>query len=222
MADKKPAPDWEKIEADYRAGVLSIPEIAKRHGDGITHQAVYKKAKDKGWKRDLTKKVQNRTKQKLVEAAATIEVAVADPNVQPATKPTEPPTEEQIVEAAASEQTAVIKIHRTDIRNGRQIVALLSSQLLDAANCRGRLVEMIEADTTGEDGKIDTKRRGALLKAVSIPAHAGTIRDLSTALKNLIGLERQAFNIDENSGPQGEDGITGIKITYVRANHTED
>ncbi|MNG38877.1 hypothetical protein D3C84_1267350 [compost metagenome] len=41
-----------------------------------------------------------------------------------------------------------------------------------------------------------------MLKAVSLPLHAGVIRDLSTALKNLIPLERQAYNLDEVSSEE--------------------
>lgn len=29
---EKPAPDWERIEVDYRAGVLSLREIAAGNG----------------------------------------------------------------------------------------------------------------------------------------------------------------------------------------------
>lgn len=36
-----------------------------------------------------------------------------------------------------------------------------------------------------------------MLKAISLPSHAGVLRDLSTALKNLVPLERQAYNIKD-------------------------
>ncbi|MDE1971093.1 MAG: hypothetical protein KGI50_06000 [Patescibacteria group bacterium] len=41
----KKAPDWERIEADYRAGVLSVREIAEPYS--ISHQAIAKRAKTK-------------------------------------------------------------------------------------------------------------------------------------------------------------------------------
>ena len=46
----KPAPDWEKIEADYRAGILSLREIAEAH-PGTNHVAIARKAKREGWSR---------------------------------------------------------------------------------------------------------------------------------------------------------------------------
>ena len=45
--EKKAAPDWERIEADYRAGLLSVREIAT--AQGISHTAVQKRAKADGW-----------------------------------------------------------------------------------------------------------------------------------------------------------------------------
>lgn len=55
MADKKPPIDWERIELQFRAGVLSIREIASGHG--ITHGAINKRAKRDGWLRDLSAKI---------------------------------------------------------------------------------------------------------------------------------------------------------------------
>ncbi|ULJ66670.1 hypothetical protein [Wielerella bovis] len=54
---KKRKIDWEKIEADYRAGILSLRDIAAPHG--ITESAVRKKAKEKNWQRDLNNKIQD-------------------------------------------------------------------------------------------------------------------------------------------------------------------
>lgn len=51
-------PDWEAIESAYRAGLLSIREIASQHG--ITHGAINKRAKRDGWERDLSSKIKNK------------------------------------------------------------------------------------------------------------------------------------------------------------------
>lgn len=55
MTEKR-VTDWERIELDYRAGVLTLREIAEPHG--ITEGAIRKKAKAQGWVRDLSAKVQ--------------------------------------------------------------------------------------------------------------------------------------------------------------------
>lgn len=55
MGGAKKTPDWERIEADYRAGVLSLREIAA--ANGITEGAIRKRAKRDGWTRDLGAKI---------------------------------------------------------------------------------------------------------------------------------------------------------------------
>ena len=54
----KPTRDWEAIERDYRAGVLSLREIAAEHD--LTEAAIRKRAKRDGWSRDLSAKIQAR------------------------------------------------------------------------------------------------------------------------------------------------------------------
>lgn len=44
-----PAPDWGQIEKDYRAGVLSIRSIARRHG--TSHTMIRNRAAAEGWQR---------------------------------------------------------------------------------------------------------------------------------------------------------------------------
>ncbi len=55
MAEPRKQIDWEKIEADYRAGILSVREIAA--SQGITHGAINKRARRDGWERDLAARI---------------------------------------------------------------------------------------------------------------------------------------------------------------------
>ncbi len=48
-------PDWEAIETAYRAGVMSLREIASQHG--ISEDAIRKRAKRDDWSCDLNTKV---------------------------------------------------------------------------------------------------------------------------------------------------------------------
>ena len=41
-------PDWPAIEADYRAGILTLRAISEAH-PGVTHQAIAKRAKRDDW-----------------------------------------------------------------------------------------------------------------------------------------------------------------------------
>lgn len=49
-------------------------------------------------------------------------------------------------------------------------------------------------ETKGDE---TSRRRTQLMRLVSLASHAGVLRDLSAAMKNLIPLERQAYNLDE-------------------------
>lgn len=49
MRKKSKAIDWKAIERDYRAGVMSVREIAKWYG--LSDTAIHKKAKADGWER---------------------------------------------------------------------------------------------------------------------------------------------------------------------------
>lgn len=59
----KPKIDWEAIEREYRAGQLSIREVARKHG--VSDTAIRKEAKAKGWKRDLADKVRKAVREEV-------------------------------------------------------------------------------------------------------------------------------------------------------------
>lgn len=68
---KRKPPDWEAIEREYRAGSLSVREIARTHE--ITHRAILKRAESEGWERDLTEKVQKAVRHRMVSTAVSTE-----------------------------------------------------------------------------------------------------------------------------------------------------
>lgn len=178
----KPATDWEAVERDYRAGILSIREIAKLQG--ISDTAIRKKATAEGWERDLSHKVADKVRTELVRGP----VRTANPQ-----------TEREIIETAAASVVEVVRSHRKRITAQTELVDLLTEQLTQAAGCREDVEEAIFEETAGDK---DGRRRSAMLRAVSLPTHASTAVNLTNALKTLIGLERQAFGIkDESEAP---------------------
>ena len=103
MKERKPT-DWEAVEREYRAGVLSVREIA--NGAGISHVAVIKRAKAKGWTQNLAGKVKEEIAKRLVTASVTSEVTG---------------NQREIVEAAALRSVDVILAHRKTIARHRAI-----------------------------------------------------------------------------------------------------
>jgi hypothetical protein len=69
---KKKGLDWERIEADYRAGLLSVREIAS--AQGVFHAAIGKRAKRDGWERDLGAKIKAKAKALVTSKTVTKEV----------------------------------------------------------------------------------------------------------------------------------------------------
>ncbi|HHG4356353.1 TPA: hypothetical protein ACPWEY_000041 [Pseudomonas aeruginosa] len=170
------APDWDAIHSEYRAGQLSNVMLGKKHG--VTEGAIRKRAKAEGWQKDLAGEVRHQVKEKLVREE------VRAPSAR----------DKDIVEAAANTGVDVVRRHRRDIAKGHGLVNLLFQQLEQAATVRDELEDAVMDETAGDE---NSQRRNRMLKALSLPTHAGVLRDLSTALKNLVPLERQAYNLDE-------------------------
>lgn len=104
---KRKSYDWEAIEKDYRAGILSIREIARRHG---CHEATIRgRGRRYGWHRDLTEEIRTRTRTR-VSRKAPEEVKL---------------TEEEAIEEAVEQQVAVIRRHQGEfIEQWEQIHSL--------------------------------------------------------------------------------------------------
>ena len=117
MADAdKAAPDWERIEADYRAGILSTREIAS--AAGVSHTAINKRAKKDGWVRDLKARIQAKAEELVSRREVSKEVS----SQQAA-------TERQIIEANAERIAQVRGEHRADIQRVRALALNLLGEL---------------------------------------------------------------------------------------------
>lgn len=187
--------DWTAIERAYRAGVVSIREIGREHG--VSDAAIRKRAKAEAWVRDLTAKVQERARSKLVR----------DLGSQEGSHEQRARTDEEIVEQASETQASVVRIHRRDIRTGRSIVGALFSELQEASEQRHEIAEAIEKATEKDR---DGKRRAMMHRAVGLPSRAATMQSLAGALKTLVTLERQAFNIETD--PTDDDAPESVKV----------
>ncbi len=60
--------DWEKVEKDYYARILTIKEVADKYR--IADSTLRERAKKYNWKRDVTGDIKRRTDQKLAELDA--------------------------------------------------------------------------------------------------------------------------------------------------------
>ena len=201
--------DWEAIEREYRAGILSVREIARRHG--ITEGPIRRKAKEKGWERDLTQKVKTRAQEKLSRSGEDAQDATGDAT---ATRV----DEERAVEENADRVVGVVTLHRRDIRTGRETVEMMLDELRAECKMPG-LSEMAEQHI--EESGASQREAQAIRKAVSLPGRAGVMRDLSQSMQRLINLERQAYSIDEDSGDEAGGLAEALSKARRRARQIE-
>jgi hypothetical protein len=187
---KPKKPDWEVIERQYRANILSLRAIAAQFG--ISDTAIRKRAKAEGWQRDLADRVRKVAKEKLVRTDGS--QSGSQSGSQQTSKSV---SEKEITENAAELIVAVVRDHRSTLGSGRKIVSTLIAELQEASDNRAEIEESIEEETKGNE---NSKRRNSMLRAVSLPVRAGVMLNLSAAMKNVIAMERIAFSMDEQSG----------------------
>ncbi|MEG9385303.1 hypothetical protein [Morganella morganii] len=176
-------PDWEAIESAYRAGVMSLREIASQHD--ISEGAIRKRAKRDDWSRDLNAKIKARSddmvRKQEVRRQVRSETALS---------------ERVLIEATAEVITNVRMEHRGDIRRARELANVLfdelSAECADVAALEKLGELMIESDDNGRD-----KLNELYHAVISLPERVKSAKALSETLKNLIGLERQAYGLDD-------------------------
>lgn len=154
---KKPI-DWAGIERDYRKTDLSIREIAKWYG--CSDKAIRLRAKADNWARP---------------GAETPQAAPQAP--QPLADLVEP-----IVERIRTPLNSETTKPEAIIGRGRILALRMLDELDTTTSHVGEMEEAIEDATPG---KGDVRRREAMMKAVSLPVRAGTLKNLALALKTL-------------------------------------
>ncbi len=176
-------PDWERIESDFRAGLLSIREIAA--SQSVSHVAISKRAKKEGWERDLKAKI-----------AAKAEALVTSRTVTKEVTSEQAVTDRAIVDANA-EVIANIRLgHRSDIRRARTLCMSLLDEL-EVETGDIDLFRELGDILRSEDDKGQDKRNDVYQKVISSAGRIDSMKKLAETLKNLVGIEREAYGIAE-------------------------
>lgn len=210
----KAAPDWERIELDYRAGIKSLREISD--GSGVSHVTISTRAKKAGWVRNLAAKIQAKADELLNKA-----------EVNSSLNTVKSISERQIVDANGQVRADVQLAHRKDIHRKRAIVTRLMDELEaqvgpENAALLADLGEIMrEPDESGQDKRNDLYR-----KIISLPERAKTAKTLAETLRITVDMERQAFGMDAK-GADSAPGAPGyvppaVNIIHVAAPARED
>ncbi len=199
--------DWEAIEKEYTLGQKSLRVIAKEFD--TTAGTISKRAKKENWYQDKSEEVRRKTQAALLKETLN------------GNRKRNTPTRDDI-EGTVRTNIQVITNHRKTLKYGHKLIEKLFAQLEETVENRSEIEQEIKSETASE-GLAGLNRRRMMLRSVSLPSNAGILKDLSAALKSLIPLERQAFNLD-TPGANIEDVIAALPDKFrdgVRAALTD-
>jgi hypothetical protein len=149
---KKPRPDWEAIEREYKVGQLSNREIGRQYN--VTEGSIRAKAKKEGWLRDLQSDYQKALQQELI----------SDGDTQGLGRNT--------VKEAAKRALKVVKVHRDDARKQQEIVKNLMSIIASNLTADGKIRMDLEANEIRVFGGVVRDCSHALAKLTQIERQA--------------------------------------------------
>lgn len=192
-------PDWERIEQLFRAGLLSVREIAA--ACGVSHTAINKRSKAEGWDRDLNAKI---------KAKADSLVSKREVSTKVSTETLA--TERGIVEANAEVIADIRLAHRGDISRSRRLTNKLLDELEALTDEQGTIKQLIEQMKDGdhEDGEAMSDMLALANKMGALPTRTKTMKELAETLKTLVVLERQAYGLDEKEKSADADDLSSL------------
>jgi hypothetical protein len=194
--------DWEAVERDYRAGVMSLREIGKEHG--LSHVAIQKRASTYKWSRDLQAKIRAKAEElvtkQLVTTTITKERLV---------------TEAQVIEAGAARIAQVKTAHRQDIERARDLTKSLLDELeLQTADPEllAQLGELMRDPESNSDRLNDLYK-----KIVSTPGRIDSTKKLVETMRTVVTMEREAYGIDSSPAEVAQTGIAAFLAGLKRS-----
>ena len=187
MAARKPI-DWERVEADYCAGIKSLREIAAEHG--TKEGTIRSRAKAQDWVRDISAKV-----------AAKAQQISRKEDSRSISRSEKAATEREIIEASAQAIVNVKLNHRKSIQRHRNLVEALTAELEDQTGNREVFEQLGELMRSPDDRGVD-KLNDLYKKIIATPQRIDSMKKLAETLKHLIYLEREAFDITPAPTPQ--------------------
>jgi TPR repeat protein len=192
--------DWERVEADYRAGVLSLREIASAHG--LSHGAINKRAKRDGWDRDLNAAIQARADAMVARQALRAEQRAAKK------------ADDRVIVEANAERIAQIRgEHRADITRMRDLALQLLAECEAEAGDPDLFERLGEVIADGDEKALNEAYR----KAISLPQRIKGVKELAETMRLLVALEREAYGITTGTGGPGDLPLVRVKDYTGRA-----
>lgn len=190
--ENKPTPDWKRIEALFRAGLLSLRQICAEVDHSVTEGAIRRRAKVHGWTRDLRARIASEVERRL-------QVSASGPSLRtPSTQLTQE-DEDCVVEGNVQLGVAMRIRQREDARRLRALASRMLAELeLETAHYPEfeELGEMLRApDDKGQD-----KRNDIYSRAISLGGRVENAKKLCEILEKLQKIENEAYGLNEREG----------------------
>lgn len=176
MVERKQV-DWEGVERDYSAGLLTLREIGEKYG--ISHTAIRKKAEKEDWSKDLSAKIAKEAEKKVSKLQVSNDVS-------------KKASEKEIIEINAQALVNVKLKHRTSINRVNNLVDTLFEEIEELSTHKNADNLPIRVDMT-------KKLMDTLRISIDKERQAFGITDAPTptddAIKDLLkGLNKNALN----------------------------
>lgn len=178
--------------ADFSTGTFTDGELARKHGVS-REQIGRRRSSDRRKDPDAWPKVSQAIVREVTQAK--VSQIVNEAVTARSDKFTE------VVLAAAEVNKQVIMGHRQDAANLRQLVGRLTNEIALSNLLAGEmeLLAQIVAGSGAEPAD-EAKARVTVMKALGMGQRVSSLKALSESLKNLIAIEREAYNIAPNDG----------------------
>ena len=175
--------DWQAVEREYRAALLSNRELAGKYS--CSEASVRKQAKIQGWQRDLSAMIRKRVANKIAQAPARKVVKVEPEPDTTAKAELQEAIDERIVEDASNAITEIIAQHH-------EILGTTRTRIERVFGGIDLILNAMDSCEDAEEKEVKLKTSARLLDT-----HTKT-------LERILKLERVSFGIDESDEQGGK------------------
>ncbi len=163
--------EWEKIGGEYIANVLSIAEIARRHG--VSSAAIHKRADRHDWTRLPKEERAKKVKDRLVEEAMALGGRTTEA------------TRDEMIEAAVNQD---IQDMNLGLRNARRALNIAHNMMDAVDNDDGNPIALKSlVDTTKQSIDVIRKIRGLDEKDAEDEVQALSYDELKAEIESILG-----------------------------------
>lgn len=194
---QRPDVDWEAVERHYRAGVLSVNQIAKDYK--VSRPAIEKRASAGGWTRNLSEKIAQTAESKVVARVAAKEVARS---VAKGCNPATELTERQTVDAYSDVIARVELAQRDDLEAAVSVTRAQLRELADLSDPQFRerlewLGQVMDESGPTESGGFKNDKVNELYRyIISLAGRVKMAKEIAASYGVYIPVQRKVLGLD--------------------------